>query len=162
MLGGRLCNLYHKPVYQCFVYPQNIAKHVLILEKLFFNTILQQLSNSSDFVIFNNLSLQFAIKLFLIIVKGVQPDQKMKDLSDVLVHSTISDFVNNLIKFEGVVKNVWHHELISSFRINQSSSPRWRYSIGLAFRIDWQSTSSTTYGSSFFERHGENALFFLF
>ena len=57
-------------------------------------------------------------------MKGVQPNQKIKNLSDVPVQSTISDFVNNLTNFEDVVKNVWQHESISSFNINRPSSPR--------------------------------------
>ena len=76
----------------------------------------------------------------------------MKNLSDVPVQLTISNFVNNLTNFEDLVKNVWQYELISPFNINVPSLPRWRYYIGLLLRIDWQNSLSTTYGSSFFER----------
>ena len=93
-------------------------------------------------------------------MKVVQPNLKMKNLSEARVQSITSHFVNNLTNFEGVVKNVWQHESVSFFNINRPSSQRWRYSIGLLFRTDWWNSSSTTYGSSFCERHGENTLFF--
>ena len=56
-----------------------------ILQTYFGSFVLVPLN---EFWIFNNLSLQFPIKLFLIKGKGVQPNFKKKNLSEVPVQST--------------------------------------------------------------------------